>query len=312
MKRQYALVNGRLTEDAEGSPRIDVYINPDPAEGQELVSVLGMDEHDVASALDPEEISRLDVDGDRVFLVWKRPKHSSFEQALVFEVGSVGILLEHDRMVVVQPDDAPLYEDRRLRSYRSLNELFIRHLQGSVNHYLGHLRAIKQVSRELEAKLSQAMENKVFLQMFGLSESLVYYINALEANGGVLTRLHNLAVKQNFAPEEIELLEDVTIDNRQCQRQAEIYESVMSGLMDARGNIINNNMNVLLKNLTIINVVFLPLNLIAGIGGMSEFSMMTTGIHWIIAYSLFCAVMVVLGFLTWKLLNRRVERRKPE
>ncbi len=31
--------------------------------------------------------------------------------------------------------------------------------------------------------------------------------------------------------------------------------------MDARGNLVNNNMNTLLKNLTLINVVFLPLNL---------------------------------------------------
>jgi magnesium transporter len=86
----------------------------------------------------------------------------------------------------------------------------------------------------------------------------------------------------------------------------------MTGLMDARGNIVNNNMNVLLKNLTIINVVFLPLNLIASIGGMSEFSVMTQGIPWPVSYFLFCVAMVALGVATWKALNRRIERRKPE
>ena len=70
-------------------------------------------------------------------------------------------------------------------------------------------------------------------------------------------------------------------------RQADIYSSVLSGLMDARGTIVNNNMNVLLKNLTLINIVFLPLNLIASIGGMSEWSMMTQGLDWRISYSLF-------------------------
>jgi magnesium transporter len=58
-------------------------------------------------------------------------------------------------------------------------------------------------------------------------------------------------------------------------------------------------MNVLLKNLTLINVVFLPLNLLASIGGMSEFSMMTTGIDWKLSYSLFMLAMVVLGWVTW-------------
>ncbi|MBP7051640.1 MAG: magnesium transporter CorA family protein [Phycisphaerae bacterium] len=312
MHKCYVLVDGQLREGAEGTPRIDIYTNPAPAEKEELVSGWRVDEHDLASALDPEEVSRLDVEGERLFIVWKRPKHFSFQEAASFEVGSIGIFLERDRMVVVQPDEAPLFEDRRMRPYRSLNELFLRHLQGSVNHYLGHLRAIKQVSREAEVRLSKSMENEVFLQMFALSESLIYYINALEANAGVLTRLQNLATRLSFTAEEIEFLEDLAIDNRQCQRQAEIYASVMTGLMDARGNIVNNNMNVLLKNLTIINVVFLPLNLIASIGGMSEFSLMTQGIPWPVSYFLFCAAMVALGVATWKALNRRIERRKPE
>ncbi|MCC7147104.1 MAG: magnesium transporter CorA family protein [Phycisphaeraceae bacterium] len=312
MRRQYTLVNGQLKEGADGPFRVDVYISPDPAERQELVNVLGMDEHDVASALDTEEVARAEVEGDRLFVVWKRPRHASIAQAITFEISSIGLLLDRDRLVVIQSDEAPLFEDRKLRPYRSLNELFLRQLAGSVHHFLGHLRAIKQVSREAEVRLSRSMENKILLQMFALSESLVYYIDALEANAGVLARLHNLAPKLGFSPEETELLDDVSIDNRQCQRQSEIYASVLSGLMDARGNIINNNMNVLLKNLTIINVVFLPLTLIASIGGMSEYSMMTQGMPWAISYSLFTLAMVVLGVLTWMLLNRRIERRKPE
>ncbi len=78
--------------------------------------------------------------------------------------------------------------------------------------------------------------------------------------------------------------------------------------MDARGTIVNNNMNVLLKNLTLINIIFLPLNLIASIGGMSEFSVMTQGIDWRISYSLFTLGMLFFGWLTWLLVIRIIER----
>jgi magnesium transporter len=74
--------------------------------------------------------------------------------------------------------------------------------------------------------------------------------------------------------------------------------------MDARGNLVNNNMNVLLKNLTIINVVFLPLNLLASIGGMSEFSMMTGGSDWRLSYGLFSLGLVAIGWLTAVVLRR--------
>lgn len=111
-----------------------------------------------------------------------------------------------------------------------------------------------------------------------------------------------------FSESHIELLDDIILENKQASRQAHIYSSVLSGLMDARGTIVNNNMNVLLKNLTLINIVFLPLNLIASIGGMSEWSMMTQGMNWKVSYGLFSAGMVTLGWLTWFVMTRFISR----
>ena len=54
--------------------------------------------------------------------------------------------------------------------------------------------------------------------------------------------------------------------------------------MDATVGFLNVNQNIDLKRLTIISVVFMPVNIIAGIGGMSEFSMMTNSIPWQLAY----------------------------
>jgi magnesium transporter len=72
--------------------------------------------------------------------------------------------------------------------------------------------------------------------------------------------------------------------------------------MNARGNLINNNMNVLLKNLTIIKVVFLPLGVIASMGGMSEFTMVLVhyGSGWQIGYAAFTSAMVAVGYLLLK------------
>jgi magnesium transporter len=137
------------------------------------------------------------------------------------------------------------------------------------------------------------MEYRHLVQMFNLSESLIYYLNALHSNGAVLSRLRNHAEKEHFGSEALGLIDDLIIENNQCYKQAEIYSTVFSGLIDARGNLMNNNMNKLLRKLTLINVVFLPLNLIASIGGMSEFSMMTAGTPWWVSYPLFLLTMLV-------------------
>ena len=86
--------------------------------------------------------------------------------------------------------------------------------------------------------------------------------------------------------------------------------------MDATVGFLNVNQNIDLKRLTIISVVFMPVNILAGIGGMSEFSMMTSGIPWPIAYGSFIVVMILIGILTFLGLrafeNRKIKNLRSE
>jgi magnesium transporter len=79
--------------------------------------------------------------------------------------------------------------------------------------------------------------------------------------------------------------------------------------MDAVVGFINVNQNKDIKRLTVISVIFMPLNLLAGIGGMSEFTMMTQGIPWSIAYSAFTIGLITIGWITFAGL-RFFENRK--
>jgi magnesium transporter len=79
--------------------------------------------------------------------------------------------------------------------------------------------------------------------------------------------------------------------------------------MDATVGFINVNQNKDIKRLTIISVIFMPLNLLAGIGGMSEYSMITQGIPWPIAYSGFTIGLITIGWITFAGL-RFFENRK--
>ena len=80
-------------------------------------------------------------------------------------------------------------------------------------------------------------------------------------------------------------------------------------LMNATDSSVNINQNKDIKRLTVISVVFMPLNVLAGIGGMSEFSMMTQGIPWPISYSSFILGLITIGWITFTSL-RFLEKRK--
>jgi magnesium transporter len=109
---------------------------------------------------------------------------------------------------------------------------------------------------------------------------------------------------------------------RQIQRDIEsldVHTSFLFGkinfLLDATVGFININQNKRVSRLTAISVVFMPINIIAGIGGMSEFSMMTHGIPWQFAYGGFVVVMGLVGWATYVALKRfdsRKSRKRRE
>ncbi len=94
----------------------------------------------------------------------------------------------------------------------------------------------------------------------------------------------------------------------------ETYRDVETSLMEMYLSMVNNQMaktanetNSTVRRLTFITTIFMPLSLLAGIGGMSEWSMMTGPENWRIAYPAFMVLMVVLGLGNYYLL-RRLER----
>lgn len=98
----------------------------------------------------------------------------------------------------------------------------------------------------------------------------------------------------------------------------EINREMITSLMEMYLSMINNRMaetanrtNHTVRRLTVINTIFMPLTLLAGIGGMSEWSMMTGPSHWKMAYPAFLLGMAAIGGINWWLL-RWVERRSAE
>ncbi len=90
----------------------------------------------------------------------------------------------------------------------------------------------------------------------------------------------------------------------------EICRELIATLMEIHLSIVNNQMamianrtNRVIRRLTMITTVFMPLTMLAGIGGMSEWSMMTGPENWRIAYPVFMAAMAVIGTASYYLLK---------
>ncbi|HEY9070344.1 MAG TPA: magnesium transporter CorA family protein [Candidatus Ozemobacteraceae bacterium] len=87
----------------------------------------------------------------------------------------------------------------------------------------------------------------------------------------------------------------------------ELITSLMElhlSLTNTRMAQISNQTNLVMKRLTAITTVFMPLTLFSGIGGMSEWSMITGPENWLVSYPAFIGLMAILGWFNWWLLRK--------
>lgn len=89
----------------------------------------------------------------------------------------------------------------------------------------------------------------------------------------------------------------------------------VTSLMELYTSLLNNNMtkvsnetNASVRRLTLIATIFMPLTLLASIGGMSEWSMMTGPGNWKLSYPLFILGMAIIAGINY-LLIRLIEKR---
>ncbi|MCQ2379449.1 MAG: magnesium transporter CorA family protein [Victivallaceae bacterium] len=306
MLRCYDIVDGRVQIRPEGQMgMIQVYSSPTAEEKQYLVDKCRIDEHTLNSSLDEDEISRIEFEPNHVAVIMKRPRDFQIERNVSFRVSSIGAFLFEDRIIIVQADRMPLFEHGRmpLRG-NTVQGVLLRLLHHSTAHFLQHLRIIRNMSDDIETKIEGAVTNKSLVNMFALSKSLTYYESATSANEVLLLRLRASSARIGFNTEEQEFLDDIEVENKQCDNLANIYTGILTSMSEARASVVSNNLAVIMKYLAVINIVFLPLTVLTGLGGMSEFTMMTEGIWWPHAYSAPAVAMVLIGYIAYLLVGR--------
>jgi magnesium transporter len=257
-----------------------------------------IDYHTLHSSLDPDELSRLEFEADHAALIFKRPKSFSADDNFLLKMTSTGVFLYEDHIVVVMPDDAPLFEGRAPLRIFSVQDVILRLLYQSISHFEGHLKAINMLSDSLERRIITSMETRYLLNMFALEKSLVYILNAINSNSALFDKMKSYAERLGFDHDQLGILEDIIIENQQCLRRSEIYSQVVAGLMDARASIVSHNLNTLIKKFTIWTIAIMMANLVVGIFSMNvALPMPTEGQLWPFMMVNALAILVSVGII---------------
>ena len=96
----------------------------------------------------------------------------------------------------------------------------------------------------------------------------VYFSTSLSANASVYGRMSRLS-RVSSNEEYQDIFDDILIESRQAVEMCSIYRDILKTTMDAFSSVISNNVNNVVKRLTIITILVAIPTLIAGLLGMN-------------------------------------------
>ncbi|MEI8362606.1 MAG: CorA family divalent cation transporter [Betaproteobacteria bacterium] len=230
---------------------------------------------------------------------------------------AVAFILNNETLFSVRSEELPVFRLQRLRAraqagYVSeakdvLLDLYAADVEYSANALEDEYVRLEEVGRQVfKSQMTNEQAAKI-LTAISIEEDLNGRIrrNVLDTRNALsfLMRRKFLSIPQH------EDVREILRDIESLDGHTTFLFNKINFQMDATVGFLNVNQNKDLKRLTIISVVIMPINVLAGIGGMSEFSMMTAGIPWPIAYASFIVGMIAIGLLTYASLRYMEDRR---
>lgn len=270
----YLTENDKVTEVDAITPGCWInMVAPSNSEIQSVCDELGIDADFIRAALDEEERSRLEVENGNTLILVDTPIVEVDGSTFAYTTLPLGIVMTDAHIVTVCLNELPLLEDffkNRVRGFstKKMNRFILQALYKNATRFLTYLRQIDKASIRVEGELHKSMRNKELIQMLNLEKSLVFFSTSLKGNEIVLERLSRTDPVRKY-PDDLDLLDDVIVENKQAIEMCTIYRDILSGTMDAFASVISNNLNIVMKLLTAITIMLAVPTLFASLWGMN-------------------------------------------
>ena len=284
-------------------------INPTREEIQQVSLVLGLDESFLNNSLDADELSRMEFEDGNLLVITNVP---IMDDEGNFDTLPLGLIFTHESIITVCSkeikiissfnEDTAKFFDTRQKANFMLSILF-----RAAKFYLRYLNIINKQTDSIEDSLKKTTHNKALFQLMEIQKSLVYFTTSLKDNQLVLQKLlrivntntGNLQSILRFTEDDIDMLEDVIIENKQASEMVEMHRTILESMMDCMASIINNNLNLVMKFLASITIIMSIPTMIGSFWGMNvpmPFGQNSLGFLVVILISIFATCIVAVFF----------------
>ena len=272
-----------------------------------------LEEH-ILDILDQDEMSRIETDDEYTLFIFRLPIFNP-ENDVTYLTIPLGIVLFKDMIITICWTDCEVLKDFSLNRVKNISiENFINFILKIMSRTdISFLRYLKEINRRtitIQGELQMSVKNNELIQLFNLEKSLEYFTTSLKSNQLFIQKLYKMRTI-SLDEDQRDFLDDIAIDNRQAIEMTDIYSNILSGMMDAFASVISNNLNIVMKRLTVVSLVLNVPTLIVSFFGMNiQLPFANSGWIGTICVSSICLVGTCLASLILK--DKPVREKKQK
>jgi len=246
--------------------------DPTHAELKTLETTLKIPADFLSDVMDLDERSRMEVEDDQLLIIYRIPIHNQ-DNGIPYTTIPLGIVLSEENLVTICNRNNDILDDFYSRSRKNVNiesvfDLIPHLFARTIIFYHRYLKMINHQTSLIEQDLEKSTKNKELHKLLKMEKCLVYFTTSLRSNEMLIAKLKNSKYTRD-SENSFDLLDEAFIENKQAIEMANIYSDIQSGMMDAFASVISNNLNNVMKQLTIVTIILMIPTLVASFFGMN-------------------------------------------
>ena len=271
--RTYWNTNNSLKAIPEWEPNCWIQVTcPTEDDQRMLEEKFQIPDYFLSDISDTDERARYEYDDGWMLIILRIPYVKEIRSRTPYTTVPLGIIHKRDVTITVcyyetnMMIDFVSFHQKRGAGFTDYVDMIFRLFLSSAVWYLKRLKQINTLIEKAKRDLDHNVDNESLIGLSRLQDSLTYFNTSIRGNETLLAKLK---FKLQVDELDADLIEDVNIEMTQARETTSIYSNILESTMDTYQSIINNNMNNVMRTLTVVTIIMMFPTLVAGLFGMN-------------------------------------------
>ena len=302
--KKYWNTTGCLKQLTEWQPNCWIQVTcPTDDDQRELEERFGIPDYFISDISDTDERARYEYDDGWMLIILRIPYVKEVRSRTPYTTVPLGIIHKRDVTITVcfyetnMMLDFLSFHQKRGVGFTDYVDMIFRLFLSSAVWYLKRLKQISTIIEKANRDIDKGVNNESLIGLSRLQDSLTYFITSIRGNENLLQKLK---FKLQVDELDADLIEDVSIEMSQARELTNIYSDILESTMDTYSSIINNNMNTVMRTLTVVTIVMMFPTLVASLFGMNLVNGMEASPF---GFAIALIISVLVSFGSWAVLR---------